>query len=115
MTHEGLGSSPIRTRLDDFRVVRGQELLDEQPYELGSLCEQLGVEPVPILAATHIAPGGSVELSAYLQLRNEIISGLGRAGRLDGVCLLLHGAMLVEHIWSGEADLVREIRAALGA
>lgn len=115
ITHEGLGTSPIRTRLEDFRVVRGEDLLREQPYEIGKLCEQLGVEPVPILAATHIAPGGAIELPAYLQLRDEIVEGLERAGNLAGVCLLLHGAMHVEHIWSGDADLAREIRAALGA
>src|SRR5689334_971088 len=114
ITHEGLGASPIQTRLQDFRLLRGEALLDDEPYQLGHVCKQLGVDAVPILAATHISPGGAVELNAYLQLRDEIVSGLKAAGNLDGVCLLLHGAMLVEDIWSGEADLVREIRAALG-
>jgi microcystin degradation protein MlrC len=114
ITQEGLGASPIRTRLEDFRVVRGEPLLDDAPYQLRQVCERLGVEPVPILAATNISPGGAVESGAYLQLRDELVSGLKAAGTLDGVCLLLHGAMLVEDIWSGEADLVREIRAVVG-
>jgi microcystin degradation protein MlrC len=114
ITHEGLSTSPVRTRIEDFRVVRGTDLLDDGPYELGKLCDELGVEPVPVLAATHLAPGGSVELPAYLQLRDEIVSGLQHAGKLDGVCLLLHGAMQIEQVGSGDADLVREIRAALG-
>ena len=33
---------------------------------------------------------------------------------IDGVCLVLHGAMLVESIWSGETDLVRSVRALVG-
>jgi microcystin degradation protein MlrC len=113
ITHESLGSSPLGTRLDDFRVLRGDELLRDRDG-LGQLADELGVEVLPILAATHIAPGGTVELDAYLALRDEIIRGLIALDHLDGVCLLLHGAMLVEHMWSGEADLVRAIRAAIG-
>lgn len=114
ITNEALGSSPVMTRMQDFRVLRGAELLRAAPNHLGQLAERLQVEPVPILTATHIAPGGTVEQSAYLQLRDEIVAGLGGAAHLDGICLLLHGAMLVENIWSGEADLVREIRAVVG-
>jgi microcystin degradation protein MlrC len=113
ITHESLGSSPLRTRLDDFRVLRGDEVLRDGTG-LGQLADELGVEVLPILSATHIAPGGTVDLDAYLALRDEIIRGLTALDRLDGVCLLLHGAMLVEHVWSGEADLVRAIRAAIG-
>jgi microcystin degradation protein MlrC len=47
-------------------------------------------------------------------VREEIITGLRQAGHLDGVCLVLHGALLVENIWSGETDLVREVRAVVG-
>src|SRR6266511_2034042 len=70
--------------------------------------------PFSPLRANSLVPSGIVEQRAYLRLRDELVGGLRAAGPLDGVCLLLHGAMLVEHIWSGEADLVREIRAALG-
>jgi microcystin degradation protein MlrC len=52
--------------------------------------------------------------SAYLALRDEMVEGIRRAGRLDGICLVLHGAMLVENIWSGETDQVRAVRAAVG-
>jgi microcystin degradation protein MlrC len=114
ITHEALGSSPVMTGLQDFRVLRGDEVLHDAPYHLGALAERLHVEAVPILTATHIAPGGTVEQSAYLRLRDEILAGISAAGHLDGICLLLHGAMLVEHIWSGEADLVRAVRAVVG-
>src|SRR4051812_30382864 len=114
MTNEALGSSPILTRLQDFLVLRGDQVLRDTSHHLGELAERLQVEAVPILTATHIAPGGMVEQAAYLQLRDEILDGLRAAGHLDGICLLLHGAMLVEHIGSGEADLVRAIRAVAG-
>jgi microcystin degradation protein MlrC len=114
ITNEALGSSPVMTRLQDFLVLRGEEVLRDASYHLGELAGRLQVEAVPILTATPIAPGGTVEQSAYLQLRDEILAGLGGAGHLDGICLLLHGAMLVQHIWSGEADLVRAIRGVVG-
>ncbi|MBV9172902.1 MAG: M81 family metallopeptidase, partial [Chloroflexi bacterium] len=113
-THEALGSSPLIARLEDFRVLRGEALSRAEPYHLDAVARQLEVELVPILSATHIAPSGIVELATYLQLRDEILAGLKAAEPLDGVCLLLHGALLVQHMWSGEADLVREIRALLG-
>jgi microcystin degradation protein MlrC len=49
-----------------------------------------------------------------LGLREEMLELIRRAGPVDGVCLVLHGAMLVERIGSGETDQVRAVRALLG-
>ncbi len=133
ISHESLNFSPVTVSLDEFRVWRGEELLqaDSQfaPYEastsatsryrptygtLAEMMEDLGVEAAPILHANALAPSGIVEERAYLQLREEIVAGIRQAGHLDGVCLILHGALLVENIWSGETDLVRSIRAVVG-
>ncbi len=131
--HEALNFSPITASLKDFQIWRGEELLSREgrlsPYpsgrgvkdahgsnyaDLGELLLGLGVEPVPILMAHSMTPSGIVEEQTYLQLRHEIVEGIRQAGKLDGVCLILHGALLVENIWSGETDLVREIRAVVG-
>lgn len=112
ISHEALTFSPLLATMQDFRVLRGVGVLEYLNGRV-SLPEE-DVELVPILLANSVLPSGIVELGTYLQLRDEVIAGLGAAGRLDGVCLVLHGAMLVEHIGSGETDLVREIRAALG-
>jgi microcystin degradation protein MlrC len=114
ITHESLGSSPLVTRMQDFRVLRGQQILDEPAYGLAEVARRLEIELVPLLSATHVAPSGTVEEAAYLELRSELLERLRNAGQLDGICLLLHGAMLVENIRSGDADQVREVRAALG-
>ncbi len=129
ISHESLNFSPLVTSTNDFQVWRGQELLladshfapyaaggpTKQTYaSLADMMQALGVEPVPILHAHGLSPSGIVEERAYLQLRDEIVAGLQRAGRLDGICLILHGALLVENIWSGETDLVRSIRAVVG-
>jgi microcystin degradation protein MlrC len=112
VSHEALTTSPLPTTLKDFRVVRGTALVDH--VQIADTLRQLDVEPVPILYAGSLTPSGTIELSTYLGLRDEIIAGLRAAGPLDGICLILHGAMVVEHIGSGETDLVREIRALVG-
>ena len=133
ISHESLNFSPVTVSLDEFRVWRGEELLqaDSQfaPYGAGisgtgkyspsyatlaDMMEALGVEPVPILHANALAPSGIMQERAYLQLRDGIVAGIRQAGHLDGVCLILHGALLVENVWSGETDLVRSIRAVVG-
>ena len=128
ISHESLNFSPLVTSLEEFQVWRGEELLQADgqfaPYaaggarpayaSLGDMMQDLGVEPVPILHASGLAPSGIVAERDYLQLRDEIVDGIQQAGQLDGVCLILHGALLVENIWSGETDLVRSIRAVVG-
>jgi microcystin degradation protein MlrC len=114
ITHESLGSSPLMTRMPDFRVLRGQQLLDTPEGGMVEAARRLEIELVPLLSATHVAPSGTVEQAAYRELRGELLDRLRTAGQLDGICLLLHGAMLVETIGSGEADLVREVRAVVG-
>lgn len=121
ISHEALNFSPIPTRMKDFLVLRGQEILDYPGVidalhapETAGLSTLPLIEPVPIVVARSLAPSGPVEEKTYLQLRQEILEGLQRAGPLDGICLVLHGAMLVENIWSGETDLVRCIRALVG-
>ena len=130
ISHEALNFSPLVTTAEDFQVWRGQELLaaDNQfaPYAAGAgrsertygtlaeMMQALGVDVVPILHANGLAPSGMVEERAYLALRDEIVAGIRQAGHLDGICLILHGALLVENIWSGETDLVRSIRAVAG-
>jgi microcystin degradation protein MlrC len=114
ISHESLGSSPLTTRLADFQVLRGQEILDAPAHGLRDTARRLEVELVPLLSATDQAPSGTIEQATYLELRDELLDRLRRAGPLDGVCLLLHGATLVQHIWSGDTDLVREVRASVG-
>ena len=133
ISHEALNTSPLLTKMEHFQVWRGQDLLQGEnqfsPYAAGAstgavarpkyatladMMQDLGAEPVPILHANGLAPSGTVEQGTYLQLRDEIIDGIQQAGQLDGICLILHGALLVENIWSGETDLVRSIRAVVG-
>jgi microcystin degradation protein MlrC len=110
--HEALNFSPITTTLKGFRVWHGTEILGYPGVSSGS--ELFGIEVVPILVAESLAPSGVVEQDTYVQFRDEILRGLEAAGRVDGILLLFHGALLVEEIGSGETDLVRSIRKVIG-
>jgi len=112
ISHEALTFTPGRTTLADFRVLRGPEVL-EFPG-VAQAVETLRFEPVPTLLGLSRCPYGIVEEATYRALRDELTDRIRRAGRLDGVCLVLHGAMLVEGVGSGETDQVRAVREVVG-
>lgn len=99
--------SPHRTGLDDFRVLRGDEVPANYPFLAGD------VEWVGLLHARSL-PGGPVVRDVYEQLRDEIVERLTAAGPLDGVYLPIHGAMSVIGMTDAEADLVGRIRTVVG-
>jgi len=112
VVQEALLFSPLKTTAKDFQELRGSNLLAH--LDVAETFREHDLEPVPILLATHLTPSGIVDESAYLAWRDEIVRGIRDAGPLDGICLVLHGAMTVENIWNAETDLVREIRATVG-
>lgn len=78
-----------------------------------AVAEARGWDRVPVLWAGAI-PSAHVTRAAYEEIAGEIVDGIARAGRLDGVFLDLHGAMVAEHLDDGEGELVRRIRAVVG-
>jgi microcystin degradation protein MlrC len=76
--------------------------------------EKWDMELAPLLW-TFANPSGIVEQSAYETLKSEFLELLHNAGNLDGVLLDLHGAMAVEKIEDGEADLIAAVRDFVGA
>jgi len=103
--------SPVKTRKEDFEVLRGEDVLDR--IAVTPLFREAGADIVPTLYANAL-PSGLVEKETFLELRNEITSSISHEKRVDAVWLYLHGAMEVEDIGSAEADLVSEIRKIVG-
>jgi len=60
------------------------------------------------------SPSAHVTREAYERIAGEIVERLGAAGRVDGVYLDLHGAMVSEEFDDGEGELLRRVRAAVG-
>jgi len=108
ISHETNTFSTLRTKIDDFRIRRGDQILDNKFW--GTFNE---VDWVPTLLAEAF-PHGLVEKGAYLGLRDELLDRLRSSLPIDGVLLDLHGAMEVEGIGCGEEDLSKSIREVVG-
>jgi microcystin degradation protein MlrC len=114
---------PFHTDLDTFRSVylhRGAEMLTgygaarvEVPAFFDVLREA-GVEAVPLLAA-HAGSSGPVTRATFDTLVGEMEQRLRDAGRLDGLLLALHGAMLVDDNPDAEGEIIARMRAILPA
>lgn len=102
--------SPFLTQLEDFRVLRGQELFEHDRYPF---MEGMEAEFVPTLHAGAI-PGGSVAAEAYQQLKAELLERLEAVLPIDGLYLDLHGAMNVKGMDDAEGDLATAVRQAVG-
>ncbi len=75
-----------------------------------------GFEVVPLLW-TFAYPSGLIRREDYEQLKRELLDRLRAAdvaARLDGALLDLHGAMVVEGIDDGDADVIEAVRGVLG-
>ncbi|MBL7199557.1 MAG: M81 family metallopeptidase [Anaerolineae bacterium] len=113
--HESNTFTPFLTRLEDFYVRYGPEILDS-PIRRGALggivatLQAHDVELVPTVAAGAM-PGGVVERRAYEIFKQAV---LDQAHDVDGACLFLHGAMRAEGLDYAENDLLCDLRAALG-
>jgi len=100
-------------------VTSGQELLSSnrgRKTVLGGFLDGLngaGISAVPTLRAFWGATG-VIQKASYERFKAELIGSLRSAGRLDGVLLDLHGAMLAEGYPDGEGVLLKEVREVVG-
>ena len=120
--HETNTFSPVLTTLDNFNkgsYHRGDEIIaafqGTRTITGGFLdvAEQLNLQPVPLLWA-FATPSGMVEHAAYQTLKAEFLTLLRNAGKLDGVLLDLHGAMVTEELEDAEGDLIQAVREIVG-
>lgn len=72
-----------------------------------------GIALAPSLAAA-ASPAGRVTKEFYAEARDRLLADLRAVGRVDGVLLDLHGAMVVDGIDDGEGDLLQAVRASVG-
>lgn len=100
--------SPLPTRLEDFFIARGDELLARYPF-----LSRYDAEYVPTIGAWAM-PGGPVEMDAYQTFRSKFAEALRHAGPLDGLYLDLHGAMYVTGLEDAEGDWVSAAREVVG-
>jgi microcystin degradation protein MlrC len=76
--------------------------------------QKLGWEVVPTMMAWGM-PSGAVTAQAFETLCGELESRIQAAGKLDGVLLSLHGAMVSEKYDDADGEILRRIRKLIGA
>ena len=124
--HETNTFAPVPADFEAFRMakafpplVRGPEMLatvrGKKLPSAGALAvlEAAGAELVPVLWCM-ATPSAHVTEDAYERIAGEIVEAIRAAGRLDGVLLELHGAMVARHVDDGEGELIRRVRRVVG-
>lgn len=119
MMHESNTFTGQTTPLSEFDARWGEEVYakcDGARHPFGGIVDTLrarGAELVPTFYGRAMI-SGTVQAEAYRTMRDAILDGVGRAGRLDGVCLALHGSMYAEGEEDPEGDLLSALRELVG-
>jgi microcystin degradation protein MlrC len=102
--------SPVLTTTEDFRVLRGPQLLAADYFDF---LQEREIEHLPLLHAQAI-PGGPVSMMAYQALKTEFLDRLKAAMPIDGLYLAMHGAIKVEGMDDAEGDWISAAREVVG-
>lgn len=99
-------------------LVRGDEVfqrLGGSSFALaGFMAEMQDEHSLLPLLWTSGGAGGLVTADAYERIAGELVGRLSEVGKVDGVFLDLHGAMVSEPFEDGEGELLRRVRAVVG-
>jgi microcystin degradation protein MlrC len=102
------------------QILRGAEIIAHRSgtrTELGgaiAAAQARGIELLPLLHATASASAGALRRDLYVALRDELIGRLRGATQIDGVLLVMHGAMAAEGCDDATGDVVRQVRDTVG-
>jgi microcystin degradation protein MlrC len=102
--------SRLRTRMNEFTILRGAELTSSDRFKF---LKRYPVAFMPTLVAT-ATPGGPVERKTYETIKGEFLKRVEALLPLDGLYLPMHGAMFVEGMQDAEADWYDAARRVVG-
>lgn len=101
-------------------MARGEDILKYYQgtrTELGGVLDSASisaVEVVPLLAARASASSGPQLKDVFEAICQELVEHLKTAGKLDGLLLVLHGAMIAETYPDASGEVLRRCREILG-
>ena len=101
--------SPLYQNESDFESLQGQDLLDLIDFPF----DDYGIETYPIFFNKSV-PGGPIESQYFRQTKNKFIAELESLGTLDGVLLIMHGAIFVDDIEDPEGEWIEAVRDIVG-
>ena len=112
--------SPIPTGYDDYDIAeagdgehRDRIVFGRSFRRYAEVAEERGCELVQGMYAFAL-PAGLTSRPAWVRLRDRLLGELEAALPVDGVLLMLHGAMAAKGVADCESDLVSAIRGAAG-
>jgi microcystin degradation protein MlrC len=122
ISHETNVFSPISTGIELFGergYLKGKELFST--FKGTKTClggfmtvgEEVGAELIPTVSGSAV-PSGTVTRAAHEELKGLVIDGIKKAGKIDGVLLALHGAMVVDGVPDAEGDILKAVREVVG-
>jgi microcystin degradation protein MlrC len=121
--HETNTFSKLPTTLDDYRrncLVEGPDAIVGRfkgtGNEMGGYIDAAatyGWEPIYAVAA-NATPSGTLTKDTWESIRDKILAVAKSAGKLDAVCLSLHGAMVTATEDDAEGALLEALRGIVG-
>jgi microcystin degradation protein MlrC len=120
--HETNTFSKLPTTLDDYRkrwLIEGEAMVPRftgTRNEIGGYIDaakNYGWQPV-WAGAANATPSGKLTRETWETIRDMIVDAARKAGKLDGICLSLHGAMVTETEDDAEGALLEALRALVG-
>ena len=123
LAHEANSFCPVMAYMSDFaarRLVRGQDLLTgwetlrtEEAGALGVLMDAPDIDVIPALQARALS-SRCVDGKTYQALSDELLERIETALPLDGVLLVLHGAMTAQGVDDATGRLLAHLRDLVG-
>ncbi len=121
--HESNSFNPAKTTLADYTIQEAGKM-KEDPLDLwgrsnsdvsGFIAggKQEGFELLPALVAD-ATPKGPLTTETYDTITARLIAKFKSLGKIDGILLALHGAMVVEGYPHGDEETMRRMRKAFG-
>jgi microcystin degradation protein MlrC len=120
--HETNTFSKLPTTLDDYRkrwLIEGEAMVARfkgTKNEVGGYIDSIaryGWQPV-WGAAANATPSGTLTRETWETIRDMIVGAARKAGKLDGICLSLHGAMVTATEDDAEGALLEALRGIVG-
>jgi microcystin degradation protein MlrC len=120
--HETNTFSKLPTTLDDYRkrwLIEGEAMVPRftgTRNEIGGYIDAVkkyGWQPV-WAGAANATPSGKLTRECWETIRDMIVNAAKKAGKLDGICLSLHGAMVTETEDDAEGALLELLRGVVG-
>jgi len=108
-----------RAQFEEAFLHYGADLIPvwrEAYHELGGFIEggeEQQLEIVPLMAAW-ATPGGTLTEACYEEIIEELLDSVQQAGKLDGILLALHGAMVAEHHSNADGETLERLRKVVG-